>query len=98
MNLAYRIGEMSRFNGIVLNSGCLSESEIRSPSDAAHLMVLARFPENKIPAVTKRNSTVGLVHAFNRQTGKCAIILKRKAISVADDLPPKKTAIHQSND
>ena len=97
MNLAYRIGEMSRFNGIVLNSGCLSESEIRSPSDAAHLMVLARFPENKIPAVTKRNSTVGLVHAFNRQTGKCAIILKRKAISTADDLPQKKTAI-QSND
>ena len=39
MNLAYRIGEMSRFNGIVFSSGALSESEIRSPLDAGNFFI-----------------------------------------------------------
>ena len=85
VSLAYKIGEMSRFKGVVMSSGCLNQAEIRSPYDAAGLFGLARFPENIIPSLTKNNGTIALVHAFQRQTGKCAIILKRKNISNNDN-------------
>ena len=92
VSLAYKIGEMSRFKGVVMSSGCLNRSEIRSPSDASCLIGLARFPENVIPSLTKNNGTIAIIHAFNRQTGKCAIILKRKNTSNnEEELSEKKT-------
>ena len=76
---------MSRFKGVVLNSGCVAENEIRSPSDAACLMALARYPENVLPSLTRKNGTIAVVHAYNRQTAKCAITLKRKIDNETDN-------------
>jgi RNase P/RNase MRP subunit p30 len=84
IQLAYRIGELSDYKGIIVSSGCLSESEIRSPGDAASIFHLVNYPENILPHLTKKNPTCAIVNAYKRKTAKCALILKRKTASEVD--------------
>jgi len=78
IQLAFRLGEMSRHAGVVLSSESYNTSDIRAPSDASYLMALARFPENCLNSLVERNPTNCAVNAFKRKTRKCAVLLKRK--------------------